>query len=400
MQPDTAVIEQLARTYLKLADDSPCEISFYTEGAFNKLYKVCHNSRTWLMRVALPVEPFHKTASEVATIRFVRELTEIPAPTIFAHDSSLSDQNPLQFEWMIMELMPGRPLRSVWRKLPMAKKEQLVRQLAIYQSQLQTKSFDQIGNLYNDEESQSYDVGRIVALPFLWAGRSESGEHGPFRNSHAWLHAQLSLIISEKVKVLAESEDEGDIEDAQAAKDLGEELLRVLPEAFPEDETELTTVFHDDLSMMNILVDSEGDLTAIVDWECVSALPLWKASEPSQLLQGQTRDDLPQREIYAPASDDDNEDASGEDSPLDNEGMCSLYWDHLLEYEIGLLRPIFVSEMECRIPGWTQRWRDGELKRDFEQVITNIDQCWALRIVRKWLDAYRSGTPVSFASLL
>lgn len=400
-QPDMTIIQTLAMKHLNLANDPTCKVSFYAEGAFNKLFKIEHTSGTWLMRVALPVEPYFKTESETATIQFVRNCTDMPAPAIIAHDSSLDEENPLGFEWMIMEFMPGRPLRSAWRKMSLTKKETLVRQLALHQSQLHTTTFDQVGNLYTGDTPDTHKIGRIVALPFFWGDRTESGKHGPFRNSQEWLHAQLSLILIDKAKVLAESEDEDDLEDAQDATDLGEELLRFLPEVFHEEETESTVVFHDDLSMMNILVDSDGHLTAVVDWECVSALPLWKACQYPQLLQGRTRVEKPQRETYAPASDDEDEHEGipNTGKSLDDEGVNSLYWDHLLEYEIGHLRPLFVEEMERLLPGWKKHWLDGELRRDFELIISNVDRCWALSRARRWLDAYRNGKPASYADM-
>lgn len=304
-EPDWTAITTLAKRHLNLHDDT-CEVAFFAEGAFNKLYRIQRESDSWLMRVALPVDPYFKTASEIATIEFVCASTDIPVPSIVAHNSCLTEENILGFEWIIMQLMPGRPLRSAWRKMDMSKKQDLVKQLAVYQSQLFARDFDQVGNLYVADVPATYKIGRMVALPFFWGDRTKLGQHGPFRNSHDWLHAQLTLIMNEKSRTLVESKDEDQIEDAQAAKAIGDDLFIALPKLFPPHETEQTVVFHDDLSMMNTLVEGEGSLTAIVDWECVSAVPLWKACQPPQLLQGRIRNDKPQRETYADASDEED----------------------------------------------------------------------------------------------
>lgn len=79
--------------------------------------------------------------------------------------------------------------------------------------------------------------------------------------------------------------------------------------------------------------------------------------------------------------------------------MNSLYWDHLLEYEVGQLRRLFVEEMGRLLPCWSQHWREGYLKRDFESALANVDRSWALVRVRKWLDAYINGAPISFAEM-
>ena len=44
-----------------------------------------------------------------------------------------------------------------------------------------------------------------------------------------------------------------------------------------DQDLELSMLFHDDLSQQNILVDDNGILAGVVDSECVSALPLWRA---------------------------------------------------------------------------------------------------------------------------
>jgi hypothetical protein len=58
---------------------------------------------------------FHKTNSEVATIIFVHENTDIPVPQIFAFDDSRESE--LGFEWILMGILPSGTLRTRWRKL-------------------------------------------------------------------------------------------------------------------------------------------------------------------------------------------------------------------------------------------------------------------------------------------
>ena len=52
--------------------------------------------------------------SEVTTIELVRQETETSVPKIIASDES--DHNDLGLEWMLIELMPGQPLRKRWKK--------------------------------------------------------------------------------------------------------------------------------------------------------------------------------------------------------------------------------------------------------------------------------------------
>ena len=132
-------------------------------GEFNKLYKISTDSGTFLMRVALPVEPYYKKATEVATIHSMRRRTDIPVPKIVACNTS--NENILELQWILTDFVSGRQSRTAWRKLPMHKKEGLVKQLAMHQAQLFDRKFDSIGNLYF--EQNSLPLKRIVVLDFF-----------------------------------------------------------------------------------------------------------------------------------------------------------------------------------------------------------------------------------------
>jgi hypothetical protein len=70
-EPNTAVIQCIVRRCLGIPPDSQCEAAFLIEGAHNKVYTVSTQGGTYIMRVALPLDPL-KVASEVATMSFVR----------------------------------------------------------------------------------------------------------------------------------------------------------------------------------------------------------------------------------------------------------------------------------------------------------------------------------------
>ena len=64
----------------------------------------------------MPVDPFYKTESEVATLKYLGSNTEIPVATVIAWDSSL--KNELGYEWILLEKLAGVELGQVWRKIP------------------------------------------------------------------------------------------------------------------------------------------------------------------------------------------------------------------------------------------------------------------------------------------
>lgn len=72
--PGISIIRFLAVKYL-LCSYIDVNATFFAEGPFNKLYCVFlpHLSQQYLMRVALPVELFFRTESEVTTLVYIRQ---------------------------------------------------------------------------------------------------------------------------------------------------------------------------------------------------------------------------------------------------------------------------------------------------------------------------------------
>lgn len=106
--PNICIIKSIALQYLS-PDLPDLDVRFFSEGPFNKVLKILspHNSKQCLMRVTLPVEPFLKTESEVATLTYVRRYTSIPVPKVIAYDTS--SKNELGFECVLLEKTEGFP---------------------------------------------------------------------------------------------------------------------------------------------------------------------------------------------------------------------------------------------------------------------------------------------------
>jgi hypothetical protein len=244
-QPEVDKIAQVCRRALDLSAEDRCLITFHAEGAFNKVYLVESPHGTSLLRVSLPVDPKHKTLGEVTTLRWIRRTTHAPVPKIIAFDDS--QDNEIGFEWILMELMPGVSAYKRWRKMSMAQKTLLVEQVTEFQSQLfrhslEDAKFQYIGTLSpgnpgSEQHTPASDPkpGRIVSHIFFM------GDHfnydiarGPFRSSHDWLSAYLSIVHHEQAAVLADKEaDEDDREDAQDCLRLATKLTKLLPNIFP-----------------------------------------------------------------------------------------------------------------------------------------------------------------------
>ena len=280
--PDIRAVARVCRRHLGIADHAPeaeFAVVLHADGAFNKLYRVHTTRGDFVMRVSLPVDPRNKTRGEAATLRFVRRMTDIPVPAVVAFDDSRG--NEIGYEWLLMDKMPGTPAYYRWRKMSMAQKRALTIRIADFQAQLlrcgnSGHGFRGIGTLGagpdppdNEPPRALPEPGQVVSSFFFSGARYRFPiPRGPFRSSHDWLRAHLSVIIQEHTAALAEAKNDDEKESAESTLRVARKLLRVLHKVFPAivNPPERTVLWHDELSLRNILVDNRGSVTAITGW--------------------------------------------------------------------------------------------------------------------------------------
>lgn len=394
-EPSLASIEKICRERLRIAKHASCTSTFHASGAFNKLYLIDAPDFTaypkLLMRVSLPVDPQHKTRGEVATLRWIRQNTNLPVPKVICYDDS--DVNDIGFEWILKELMPGKPAYNLWRGLSMNQKLALVERVAEFQTELLNSSSRDnlrgIGTLY--VSGQTPTIGRIVDRHFFWGDHINYPiERGPFQDSHDWLAVHLEITIREHTARLDDPDnDEEDREYIQSILRLARKLLALLPKIFPpiEHSAEPTFLWHDDLNLNNILLDDEGNITAVLDWEFLACQPSWFTTKTPAFLNEEPREEEPLRDVYA---DDDGtlDNMTG----LDNEGKNELFWEHLMQWEATQLRKVYNAKLESLRPGWETERAASALRVDF---LNGVDQCaqgsFNSGSVELWADAVKEG---------
>ncbi|KAI0406155.1 kinase-like protein [Xylaria palmicola] len=374
-EPSISAIESVSRQHLNIPSEHLCSVAFFAAGVFNKLYRVDYAGQSLIMRLSLPVYPHHKTRGEVATLRWLRLNSTAPVPKVVAFDDC--NDNEIGFEWILMELMPGFPAQQRWRTMSMEKKVALTGRIAeiqaelFYHEKLDSSSFSGIGTLHASTKGKKAEVptpvapGRLVAHEFFLAGRvNYDVPRGPFHSSSAWLESMIKILILEQTAVVEKAQDDDDKEDAEAILLSARRLLSILPKVFPDTEencVEPTVLWHDDLNLNNMLVDEEGDLTAIVDWECVSLLPIWMTTNMPRFLQGENRSEEPTPDEYSDETPEGSTDSGhGSDlDKLDNEGKNSLYWMDMMEYDATKLREVYKARLRELWPGWPLQDRAG-----------------------------------------
>ncbi|KAJ5691600.1 hypothetical protein N7488_012335 [Penicillium malachiteum] len=348
------------------------------------------------MRVALPVDPHYKTMSEVSTMAWISHITDIPIPRVLAYQTSRT--NSIGFEWILMTKAPGTPLADAWHSLSFPAKRTLVKQFAAYSANLFQNKLQRIGNIYEkpytadgsplDEaiwhaEGLVYsnalalnrskipgppNVGRIVSMDFFWGPSTQSGVYrGPFNSSKDWMLSRLLLEEKNHQSKLSSLPSSNLDRKQEARKEDATRTLHIIAKPkdllslvfqpnqdYPEDGPESSIIVHDDVSSRNILVQDSGELAAVLDWECVAALPLWAACNYPAFLEGPVRRTEPDRTTY--------------DHEHDGE-PCDLYLEHLENYELTILRGVFMDTMRALEPGWVDVFEKTQRQRDFDYAV-------------------------------
>ena len=427
VDPDEDAIRQTAASSLDLTT-AHCDIEFLAQGAFNKVYVVTfpEKEKEVIARVTLPVDPKWKTLSEVATLQWVRDNTSLPVPEILSYQADRT--SAIGFEWIVMSKMPGRSLGDRWRDVTFSAKGEIVRRLAVFCSDTFRAQLRGIGNLFLDDtgsvpgssaqDRDPFCVQRIVSSEFIWDSHIHAQvSRGPFQSSRDWLLARLLLAEIEYHESLSrlqrvtpedeggenepeegeektnkpgreekdgkdrdQNEDEDELEDLENTMDIISRLRRHLDDFFPPPgpdlEPERTMILHDDLSRQNTLVDDHGNLTAVVDWECISAVPLWFACQFPPVLQGKPRDEEPVKAQYQHEEDGN---------------VVELFWEHLDDYELMQLRRVFLAEMERLQPEWVKIFESSQRQRDFDLAVSSCSDPFLIRRIRNWLDDVEKG---------
>ncbi|KAI0592868.1 kinase-like domain-containing protein [Biscogniauxia sp. FL1348] len=354
------------------------ENNFHVEhmhnGTYSKLYRVSYSQQYFVMRISLPVCPTTKTESEVATLKWVYQNTKLPVPRVKCYDASR--ENPLGFEWILMDHMDGAPLSQCWREISFDAKERIVRQIAAYATSAFEKQFNWgIGNMY---------PGPATAA----GGRAYIGHRrGPFFDPSEWTATRLALSYSDLMLRIKDLKSESHQKIIKNMLVLIERIEALKNRFFHEKQSPApapTMLWHDNISLDNLLVDENGVLCGVLDWQCVSCLPLHEACQfPAFLQQSRDRYDEPVMIRYLNI-------ASNGDGQLD-----PVYWIHLRKYEMTQLRLLFLDEMRFRCPGFVKAWVEkGAIDlRDYEAAVQNCDNEYAYKIVQSWADAIEKGHP-------
>ncbi|KFY07719.1 hypothetical protein V492_06875 [Pseudogymnoascus sp. VKM F-4246] len=264
--------------------------------------------------------------SEVATMKYIKENSSIPVPDIF--DYSSSKLNAIEMPYILMSKALGTQLQDFrWDPHPLEKgifpqrqhlsqiqKEKVMRQLGGIASQLLNLRFNKLGSLF--EEAGEYRVGKCLSPSFIFHDRETLGddiERGPFEDDDEYYQALISVFLrhAQELRIqhnvfFAPIPILDDFETSQSMRNAarrwndfvkighkidsgqnrldyctaGHFLQQMIPFLRGETFGALTKpvdgfpLCHPDLSASNIFVDSDLNITCIIDWAFASTVPV------------------------------------------------------------------------------------------------------------------------------
>ncbi|KAI1371642.1 kinase-like domain-containing protein [Hypoxylon crocopeplum] len=356
-------------------------------GSFNRVY-LLENTRegnpiTAILRVSIAVEPKLKTESEVITMKMLREVSSLRVPRIMAYQSSANNQ--IGYEWILQEYLQGEPLpykvamgEVDWTLMEEDRRLELVESIAEYYNEMFERQYISIGNLFpgaiGDHPELHATIGPLVAPEFYWAEHySYVVNRGPFRNSFDWLEVRLDMKRRDCRKVASSNPNV-----TNRTERIIKRLTRLCNTLFASTLTEPTTLINLDLSARNIIM-SGNELNGVIDWECASVMPLWKACELPRFLQGKSRYTEPDESRY-----------KGDDGVWWAEDD---YRMHMLQYKRTILQKAFLINMERLSPSWLEVYNSPmtRLKKDFDLAVGSCDDTATQSEVEKWLNTIETG---------
>ncbi|KAI1148588.1 phosphotransferase enzyme family-domain-containing protein [Nemania diffusa] len=368
----------IATLKVKVGLNHDYNVQFLHEGAFTKLYTVSFDNQAFVMRVSLPVCPRTKTEAEVATLDWVRLHTRLRVPHVKAYDSSRN--NPLGFEWVLMEKLHGKPLSQCWSSWTYGLKRRLVRQIADFTAATFNKAFQD-------------GIGSISKAASNSDGRTHDHNRGPFFETSDWVRSRLQFALSDLTSRLSSTTSEAEKEMLHRMVELTRRIERLMPKFISssdniasqettlytaEEGPALTMLFHDSLSLDNMLVDDQGVLRGVLDWQCIPCVPLQEGCQfPAFLQQKYDRFREPFRRFYL----------GDEDRPH------PAYYKHYNQYELTKLRRYYIAQMLDRERSFMGIWRDKSSAdwRDYEAAVQNCDNEFTISAVEKWVEAMERG---------
>ncbi|KAF4627968.1 hypothetical protein G7Y89_g10190 [Cudoniella acicularis] len=208
--------------------------------------------------------------SEIATMKFIAEFTDIPVPTIFGHRTSI-DGNPVKLPYMLMQCIRGNMLFDLGGPsiLTGEQKSRIRKSIALIQCQMATASINKLGSLVLGPNG-TIDIGPLPA---------SFGFKGPFTSAADYFLSWAAHTKFGNLDFL-----HGRLEDNDRLRSLKRAVIsfpsRLKSAVEKRSSRNLTAyenrypIVHRDFLLHNILFDDTYNVVGVIDWEFAHSAPL------------------------------------------------------------------------------------------------------------------------------
>jgi Phosphotransferase enzyme family len=247
-----------------LRNGQSCAVSdAFTHGKYNLVIEILFDDGvSWVARIRLYGDSADNDdlvmESELATMEYVREHSNIPVPTVYASDTGRN--NVFDAPFMLMTGMNGEA--PDWKTLSVAMKRIVIYQMADIKTKLGNLRFSKIGSLRRDVTG-NYSIDTIL-VGETWAGPFDRGaDYYSFFALSAW-----------EDRVNENHKDEESRRHSCFLPWLSRSVVPFISRAdlnhgpFP--------LSHADFGPHNLLIDDNGVITGVLDWSHACTLP-WES---------------------------------------------------------------------------------------------------------------------------
>lgn len=274
--PDSALVQlatNIGRSSLNITDSDNGQAISRMAGSYNIVHIVQFDSGTKLV-IRVPATGWGSgltdaaarvIESHAATVRLIRQKTSIPVPEIFAFDTSCD--NPIGAPYLCMAFVPGQTVSNCWFNNddgPSREKLRLNILTSVAQNlaQLRCFSFSKIGSIVPTKD----DTGEFEIGPCYSYGHENEDEDdetvtveasGPFDSMEDFLRHHVVPNTRPTILQKAQAKIMPAVLDCLSAMNTDSDFVLMIP----------------DFDSQNIMVDDEGTVTGVIDWDECQTMP-------------------------------------------------------------------------------------------------------------------------------
>ncbi|KAF1934824.1 kinase subdomain-containing protein [Clathrospora elynae] len=256
--------------------------------------------------------PHLTTASEAATMDYVRNVLGIPAPRVYGWSSSTD--NSVKAEYILMERSGGMELGKIWHEMSWEERPEVVRTLVGYEKAFVSANFPMYGSLYyakdlltpspsqhldsvnSTDNGEAFVVGPTTTRAFFDQGRdSVEVNRGPWPSLNEYVYSRAARELACIDKFSSYPAQQGlfsgpnQYHPTRALKvAVLRHYLKIATQILPNDvNLSKPTMWHSDLHSDNIFVDPSQPtrILNIIDWQAVNVSPLFLQARHPLLIE-------------------------------------------------------------------------------------------------------------------